>query len=422
MVSLGEVLGVAGRRGLWTAPGLACAPVLCFFLVLGPSSLVAGFSTGLGSDRPGDISLKSTTLVVEVGSWDVATDNQGQMVTVYSHGSEIYFARISSQLQVHSPVRVCSSDDQVTSISIMQDSDQAYRLAYATYRLIRAPEACLNIFTSFSIDGGRTWSAPRLALGGNRTSEGQNMYFDLCLAEDAHGVFWMFWNFAARYKDGLSGKFTTSIDRGVTWSPAQTMFHMEGDTPIPARFEGLTTDSCRQLHLIYTSDIFDSRGDIWYQVRLAQSQNWSQAERIVPYIEVTSATVYSQSTNQAWEDRLWVLWHDVGYKSERYVLGYSDNSGEAWQTYGYIDRDIIGSYHVLERPRPKLASMETDSSQETGLYIFWQEQDSVQSSPIGKVIEGSEEIPETALTTIVFLLLLAASLTICRERFQPSPR
>jgi hypothetical protein len=172
------------------------------------------------------------------------------------------------------------------------------------------------------------------------------------------------------------------------------------------------------VHLLYTSHIFNGRGDIWHEVPLAQSQNWSQAKRIVPYIEITSTTIYSQSTNQVWEDRLWVLWNDVAYMSNRYVLGYSDDSGETWQTHGYIDRDIIGSYHVLERPRPKLASMETDSSQETGLYVFWRDHDGVKSSPVGKDIGESDEIPETALAIVAFLLLMAA----CMTRYACKPR
>ena len=385
-------------------------------LVLLTCSLFSGLAEGLGSYGSGDIPLDSTDLLMEVGSWDVATDNQGQMVVVYSHeqsgGSEVYFAGISPQLQIDSLVRVCSSDDQVTSISIMQGSDQTYRLAYATYRMIHPPsggnphEANLNIFTSLSTDGGRTWSPPQLALGGNRSAEGSNKYLDLCLGEDADGVLWMYWNFAYYYKDGIAGRFTTSIDGGVTWSPVQRMLWKEGDTGGHIRVEGLTADSRRQLHLLYTSHIFNGRGDIW----LAQTHSWSEGERIVPYIEITSATIYSQNTNHAWGDRLWVLWNDIGYMSQRYILDYSDDSGEIWQTYGCIDRGIIGS-------GPKLASMEINSSHEWGLYVFWQDGDGVKSSPIGKVIGELGEIPQTALAVVMFLLLMAASPTRCGEPF-----
>lgn len=158
--------------------------------------------------------------VLAVRSRDVylGFNREGEMRVAASHDGGITFAvgNVAPELSL---VRALGGGATV-------DGEGGAHLAWAGYTRSGATRARVNLYTSRSSDGGKTWATTRMASSSVAPDcsafrcEWGFLGSQIAIASDAAGTLYALWNSGTRYEGPQRIYFASSTSAGETWSVA----------------------------------------------------------------------------------------------------------------------------------------------------------------------------------------------------------
>ncbi len=217
-----------------------------------------------------------------------------------------------------------------------------------------------DVYFSKSANTGQTWS-PNVLVTDACTGDCPRQHTPDIALRPSDGSYWVVWQEDSGVDAG-NILYSTSADRGSTWSPSQAVHDGVGEQKWPRIASHVVSGD---LYVTWQDEAFDE-GDI-YIARYTSGPAWSAAVKVSD--DVTGADQYNHNLAVDEAGNVFVVWQDArdDPDDERHIYFSRWLSGEPWGTWSTNQR--INSDTVQSAFEPDIA-VAADGT----LYVTWIEQ------------------------------------------------